>query len=402
MEQATNKKALTGIFAFCLGAMPSNMTLGIIAYIMQSYSNVSTTTVGMIMTMPSLVAMIYAFFVGTLNTKISAKKLLIFSQTCLVIYAAIFCFLGGTAPIYVLLVGAALAGFGQGSCNTLLGVLLLDAVPNEQKRKGILGIAVSTMSLGGVFFTTVGGFLAVNHWRHAYYLWFIIVLFIILEIVCLPNRKPEGGKQPVGGAGQEAAPAGKMPIIVWVISIHYLFWFMFMYVYGLNVSEYVITRYQLGTSAESGIAASLVTVGGVVAGALFGAYSKILKRWTVPFAMALTALGLYLPLVMTTNIMGIYIAGVLAGFAMSAANPYIINHLSEVVPPNLYSKAMSIYSGFMNVGMFIAIYVIAFITKLVCGDGGDVHYKFLVGTVGAVICTVTAIPIYVFKAKKPA
>ena len=59
-----------------------------------------------------------------------------------------------------------------------------------------------------------------------------------------------------------------MPIIVWIIAIHYLFWFMFMYVYGLNVSEYVITRYQLGTSAESGIAASLVTVGGVIVGAL--------------------------------------------------------------------------------------------------------------------------------------
>lgn len=196
MEKKTNTKALTGIFAFCLGSMPSNMTLGLIAYIMQSYSTVSTTTVAMIMTMPSLVAMIYAFFVGSLNTKISAKNLLIFGQICLVIYAAIFCFLGGKAPIYVLLVGAALAGFGQGSNNTLLGVLLLDAVPDDQKRKNILGIAISAMSLGGVFFTTVGGFLAVNHWQHAYYLWFIIVLFIVLEFVCLPNRKPEGSKQP--------------------------------------------------------------------------------------------------------------------------------------------------------------------------------------------------------------
>ena len=164
-----------------------------------------------------------------------------------------------------LLVGAALAGFGQGSNNTLLGVLLLDAVPDDQKRKNILGIAISAMSLGGVFFTTVGGFLAVNHWQHAYYLWFIIVLFIVLEFVCLPNRKPEGSKQPAADT-QASEPAGKLPVMVWIIAIHYLFWFMFMYVYGLNVSEYVITLYQLGTSAESGIAASLVTVGGVVAG----------------------------------------------------------------------------------------------------------------------------------------
>ena len=401
MEKKTNTKALTGIFAFCLGSMPVNMTLGLIAYIMQSYSTVSTTTVAMIMTMPSLVAMIYAFFVGSLNTKISAKNLLIFGQICLVIYAAIFCFLGGKAPIYVLLVGAALAGFGQGSNNTLLGVLLLDAVPDDQKRKNILGIAISAMSLGGVFFTTVGGFLAVNHWQHAYYLWFIIVLFIVLEFVCLPNRKPEGSKQPAADT-QASEPAGKLPVMVWIIAIHYLFWFMFMYVYGLNVSEYVITLYQLGTSAESGIAASLVTVGGVVAGMLFGTYSKFLKKWTVPFAMGLTAIGLYLPLVMTTNILGIYICGLCGGFSISAANPYIISHLAEIVPANLYSKAMSIYSGFMNVGMFIAIYVIAFLTKLVCGDAGDVHYKFVVGCAGALICTILSIPIYVVKGKKTA
>ena len=401
MEKKTNTKALTGIFAFCLGAMPGNMTLGLIAYIMQSYSTVSTTTVAMIMTMPSLVAMIYAFFVGSLNTKISAKNLLIFGQICLVIYAAIFCFLGGKAPIYVLLGGAALAGFGQGSNNTLLGVLLLDAVPDDQKRKNILGIAISAMSLGGVFFTTVGGFLAVNHWQHAYYLWFIIVLFIVLEFVCLPNRKPEGSKQPAADT-QASEPAGKLPVMVWIIATHYLLWFMFMYVYGLNVSEYVITRYQLGTSAESGIAASLVTVGGVVSGMFFGTYAKFLKKWTVPFAMGLTAIGLYLPLVMTTNILGIYICGLFGGFSMSAANPYIISHLAEIVPANLYSKAMSIYSGFMNVGMFIAIYVIAFFTKLVCGDAGDVHYKFVVGCVGALICTILSIPIYVVKGKKAA
>ena len=103
--------------------------------------------------------------------------------------------------------------------------------------------------------------------------------------------------------------------MVWIIAIHYLFWFMFMYVYGLNVSEYVITLYQLGTSAESGIAASLVTVGGVVAGMLFGVPTPNSSR-NGPYRSqwVSTAIGLYLPLVMTTNILGIYICGLCGGF----------------------------------------------------------------------------------------
>lgn len=399
MGNLINKKSLTGIFVFCFCANANNMTLGLIAYVMQTYSDVSTTTVALIMTVPSLVGMIYAFFVGTINQKVSAKTLLMFGQTALVIEGMIFLFLGGKAPIYVMLVAAGCAGFGQGSNNTLLGMLLLDAVPDDKKRNSILGICMATMNLGGVFFTTVGGFLADGgNWQKAYYLYFIIAAAVVLEFIFIANLKPVGAQTPAGG---EKA-VGKLPIKVWLISIHYLFYFMFMYVYGLNVSEYIITTYKLGTSVQSGIAASMVTVGGVVAGVVFGAYSKILKRFSVPVSILLVTIGLLLPLTLTTNIIGIYIAGFCAGFSMSSSMPYVMSYLAEIVPPQLYSKAMSIYSGFMNVGMFIAIYVIAFLTKVVCGDGTDVHYKFLVGTVGAAICLVTSIPIYLGKTKKEA
>lgn len=392
-----NKKQMVGIFAFCLCAMTTNLTMGIIAYIMQSYSDVSPTTVSNILTMPALVGTIYAFCVGALHKKIPAKFLILLAQGAVFLYGMIFLFLGGTAPIGVLLFAAGLAGIGQGSSNTLLAIALSEAVPDPQRRGGMMGICISVMNIGGVLFTTLGGILAVDRWNNAYYLYFIVLASMALQLLFLPLGK---SAETPAAAKDEKKTSGKLPLKVWIISGHYFIFFLALYVFGLNVSEYVITTHELGTSVESGIATSMVTVGGVLAGMFFGAYSKVLKKLTVPVLMGFTVIGLVIPIFVTTSILAIYTCGLLLGFAMMGANPYIMSYLGEIVPPEQYSKALSIFSGFMNGGMVVAVTVIAFITQLICGDGSHVPTKFVVGAIGAAFCFVTSFPIYMSKDKK--
>ena len=397
MTTDLNKKNLIGIFAFCISGMASNMTMGIIAYIMQSYNTVSPTTVANLLTMPALVGTIYAFCVGALHKKIPAKFLILLAQGALFLYGMIFLFLGGKAPIGVLLAAAGLVGIGQGSYNTLLAILLAEAVPDANRRGGMMGICMAVMNVGGVLFTTLGGMLAVNNWNNAYYLYFIILIGMALQLMFLPLGKAV--EAPTGSAETKKS-GGKLPAKVWVISIHYFVFFLALYVFGLNVSEYVITTYKLGTGAEAGVAASMVTVGGVVAGMFFGAYSKALKQFTVPVLMGLTVIGLVVPIFITSSIFAIYLCGLLLGFAMMGANPYIMGMLGQIVPPEQYSKALSVFSGFMNGGMVVAVTVIAFITKLICGDASHVPTKFIVGAIGAAICFITSFPIYLSKDKK--
>lgn len=398
MEKKINTKALVGIVLFCLGGMATNMTMGILANIMQSYTDVAATTVQSVLVGPALIGTIFAFFVGQLNRKISAKKIEIIAQAALLVYGCIFMFLGGTAPIWVLIAASGLAGFNQGSMYTVLGILMTSAVPDENKRGAFVGIGTSLMSLGGVFFTTVGGILATTRWQNAYLLFFYYIIAIVLELILLPNVEPEGKVIPQAGGQAQKTSKGGMGR-VWLLSAHYFFFFLFLYVFGTNVSEYVITTYQLGTSVEAGIAASCVTIGGIVAGALFGLYSKVLKRFTVPVLMFLSVIGLGVPLFITTSIIGIYLSGLLLGFAMMGASPYITEFMHEIAPPDQFGQAMSIYSMFMNAGMVVAIYVIAFLTQLVCGDANSIHHKFLVAFVGSIFVFATSFFVYIPKTK---
>ena len=389
-----NKKQMVGIFAFCIAAVSTNMTMGIIAYIMQAYSNVAPTTVSQILTMPALVGTAYAFCVGFLHKKIPAKYLMLLAQGCLFLYGMIFLFLGGTAPFWVILLASGLVGISQGSSNTLLAIALSEAVPDEKKRGGILGICMSVMNIGGVFFSTVGGMLAVDRWNNAYYLYFIVAFTMVIQLFCLPKGAIQEAPQKVQ---QEKKATGKLPLKVWLISIHYFIFFLALYVYGTNISEYIITTHKLGTSAEAGVASSMVTVGGIAAGALFGLYSKFLKKFTVPVLMGLCVIGLVIPIVITTNVFALFFCGLILGFAMYGCSPYIMGYMGQIAPGPLYSKALSVFSGFMNGGMCVAITVLAFLTGLVCGDPGHVPTKFMVGAVLAGIAFVTSFPIYVTK-----
>lgn len=391
-----SNKALIGIFAFCATCMANNMTLSIIAYIMQSYPNESSTTVLTIATTPALVAMVFAFFVGSLITRFFTKSVLLFTQFALFCEGMLFMFLGHTS-IYLLWFAAGLVGFSQGSTNTFVGTLLAANVKDDGKRATLTGICTAVMNVGGVAFTMVGGVIAVNGWQKAYGLWFIILIAIVLEFLFIPADKPATAAP---GAGAQKAEKQKMPALVWLISFHYLFYFMFLYAFGSNISEYIINVYKLGTSVEAGIATSAVTAGGVVAGAIFGAYSKVLKKWTVPVMVGFAAVGLALCLFLTNNIFGAYIGGLLCGFSMSGAAPYVIMFMQQITDsPAQYGKAMSIWSGFMNIGMFIAVYFLAFCAQLFTGSSTDIHSKFVVATIGAVLCMVTSVPLYVRKTK---
>ena len=399
MKNGINVKALIGIFAYAISAQANNLTSGILAYMMMTYSEVSQTTVSMVMTVPAIVGTVFAFISGNIMNKVGSKKMLLFIHGSLFISGMIFLFFGNKTSVYVLWLAAAFYGFLLGGSTVVLGQLFVDNISDIEKRGTFYGYACSVMSLGGVFFASIGGAIAAAnggaHWERAYYLYFLILVCLIIEFICIPDKKPQP-EIPASSKEKKDKSADKLPLKVWLIAINYGFFFLFLYAFSLNLSEYVITTHSLGTSVEAGLGISFLTVGGIISGVCFGWYSKLLRKWTVPFMMALVAVG-YAITVFIPNIIMLYIAGGLLGFAMMGCSPYIISEFSRITTPKSYPKAMSIFSGLMNVGMMVAVYVLAFLAGLFAGDSTSVDGKLFIAFVGVILVFVTAIPIYTGK-----
>lgn len=405
MERRINTKQMVGIFAFCAGVMTANMTMGLLGNIMQTYSNVSPTVVQTLLVTPALIGTIYGFMVGALNKAIPSKYLMVISEIAMLLYGLFF-FLVGGKNIYLLIVIAGLAGINQGAMNTLVGIQLAEAITDDQKRGTMFGIATGFMNLAGVGVQNIGGIIATRtgSWQKAYLIFIpLYIIELILTIICLPNVSPEGKRTPKAAASEKSAKnaSGTRSMRpAFLISIHYFFFFLFLYVFGTNVSAFIQNEYQLGDAAAAALGASMVTIGGIIAGFLYGGYSKILKKWTIPFLMGICVIALGLPIFIHTSLIAIYACGFVLGFAMMGANPYIMNYLHELYPNAQYGSAMAVFGGFMNFGMVVAIYVINFLTQLFFGNPNVMSGKFTVAAVGQLITFLVSIPVYGLAKKK--
>ncbi|MBQ0066458.1 MAG: MFS transporter [Firmicutes bacterium] len=400
MEQAMNKKGLIGTFAFATTASATNMTSGILAYIMLTYSEVSPTNVSMVLTIPAIVGTFFAFVSGNLINKFGIKKVTLFTQATAFLSGMIYLLLGNKTSIVILYLAANLFGFMLGGQAVIMGQLFKECIPNDDTRASFLGYGNSVVSLGGVIMATLGGIIAAAnngaHWERAYLLYFWMVICLLIEWITLPN-KTDNAKEEIVQSQEKTTSS--IPIKVWFISLHYFFFFLFLYAFSLNVSEYVITTHQLGTSAQSGLAISFLTVGGIISGLTFGFYSKILKKKTMVILLTICALGLGF-VVFVPNIYVLYVAATMMGMAMMGANPYVVMELSRITDAASYPKAMSIYAGFMNAGMMFAVYILAFLSRMLFGSADSVMGKMTIAFIGTCLVAITAIPLYMGKNRK--
>jgi len=166
--------------------------------------------------------------------------------------------------------------------------------------------------------------------------------------------------------------------------------------FRLNVSIYVISEHQLGTSVEAGLASSLSTVFGIAAGFTFAFLFKLFKKWIAFTGYALTAIGLFIIAFVTPSLASVYAGTCLMGFGFSMANPYLMGQIINVTPPRLVPVAISLLAGGVNLGMFLTMDILGFLGRFV---GGGLKGVLVVAAIGASICTVVSIFMFVINRK---
>jgi MFS family permease len=209
---------------------------------------------------------------------------------------------------------------------------------------------------------------------------------MILFWAIMPDKPVAMKVSPKTGpktAGSERIPL-KAILMVLIGSVFYVC----VAGFRLNVSIYVISEHELGTSVESGLATSLSTICGIAAGFAFALLLKVFKKWVVFTGYALAAVGLFIVVFVHTSLFGAYFGACLMGFGANMANPYLMGQLINVTPPRLVPVAMSLLAGGVNLGMFLTMDILGFLSRFA---GGGLRGVLLIAAIGASVCTVLSI-----------
>lgn len=387
-----------------------NMSSTMITYIMDSYPTLPQTTINQILTLPGIVGLIASFIIGPIMMRVSKKFLLTLNALFMVGYGAIFAFIGGNGPFGFFYLAAVLAGLSMGTQLSICTVLISEFT-EPQKRPAFAAVCTASMNAGAALLNIIGGYIAQGNgganWPYAY------VPPMVLSIVCtalwvflMPNfdkMKQNGGDSEAAAVEQAAdteiinSGAGKLPMGVILLAVMYALFYIGVYSYLLNVSNYIIIEHGLGTSAETGIANSIFTAMSIVIGISYSVWQKAFRKWLPIVGYALLIVGLLLMNLVTTSILIVYIAVVLMGWAFSLINNYLVAYGTIIAPAKLAPIAASLIVGGMNIGIFVAAYILEPLGRLF---GGGIRGQMNAGIALMVVNIAIGVYLFVYKAQK--
>lgn len=340
----------------------------------------SLTVLLLISTLPSLSSLPATIFSGA----VAGKKV---KFKTLAIVGTILFLVGGLTPAFsssyvMILIERGIFGIAIGLINPL-GAALIQSAYEGDKRAKLLGLGTLVMNLGGITLTLVAGYLANFGWNYTFYVHSIAIVSLILVILFLPE--PEIKEDTEITAKQKEKVS--IPGIVWISCILFGVLFMFNFTIQVNASTLLAER-SLGNSTIAAVVIALFTGGGMIAGALFGGFYKVTKRYVFTISLLLGTIGFAL-VVYGNNVAMIMAGQLLTGFSMFSIMSGVFLIIGMVASPSSFALCNSILFSSMGIFSFLATYWVGMIANIT-GDG-TTQPIFLGMICIAVFCLVFAI-----------
>lgn len=353
-----------------------------LANIMRDFPKIDPSTIMMISTMPYITMMIFSPLYGKIINYVKKRTLMIFSLGLFII--------SGTLPalmnnIYWILAMRAILGISLGLLYSMTVGLIADFFEG-QERATMMGWAQAIGSLGGVFFQTVGGYLAVIDWHYCFYTYLITTLILIFEIIFLPE--PE--KKVVGSSEKAGLPGN-----IWWTYLGFMIFGGIILVLVTNMSVLMVNE-KIGDAGSAGLALTCMTIGGFLGGTFFGQVYKNLQRWTMTAGYVVSALGYFL-IFKAAGTSAIFAGSIIVGLSIGTLISNYFQQISLSVPAAAVSSALAIGVAVQSFGQFVEPYVYnSFLKMLGLSIGRDAY------GVAAVILIILAVIYALTAMRKPA
>lgn len=363
-------KVKIAVLAFSTLLMGASIVTGIIADIAKQFPDAGQSTITLVLTLPFLVATLFALAAGPLSGFISKKSLVIFSHFAILAGCLVAYFFGGMS-INMLLLASVLFGVSQGTLSTLSMALIADHYEGHA-RGALMGLQSTFVTFGGMVLTFAGAMLAGVYWQNTYLVLLVALPSMILVLKYLPKDTPQASSKNQGSF-RDAMTA---PAFFYIFAG--LFYGIFMFTLQANLAFYIAGE-GLGGAATAGYANSAIVAVGGITGIFYGRLSQILKQYVMPVGLIVSAAGgLYLYLV--GDIASVFIACACMGYGLTSTIPTIMFKASVVVPPASATMAIALINTATSVGIFTSPFIIGAVLNFAGND--DIRTKFLTGAMG--------------------
>ncbi|MGI6216974.1 MAG: MFS transporter [Coriobacteriales bacterium] len=329
-----NPNAVISIIAVLLVAIlcqSSGAENPALEYMAEEFNYLPMSTITMVTTLPSLMMIPASLAFSWLRTKFSFRPLFVVSAILLIV--------GGVMPAFAadfvqVLVWRAIFGLGVGVMWPLAQSLIVELYDGE-KQNTMLGWNSVVTACGGIIWQNVGGVLALSGWRMSFYTYFIPIAVLVFCGIFIPNTLPASKKaREEHGIEEDADSASKaeqgyIGLTVLLLIAYFAFNFFSM-LYYTNISFKIVGE-NIGESDLVGITTSMLTLGSLVIGIIFGKMMnlKFFGKYAMCIGWLLAGFGMLIGGV-TMSIPLLFIGGFIQGFGTGTYMPAMVGLIGNV------------------------------------------------------------------------
>ena len=347
----------------------------VLSKITEHFPQVPVSMVQMLITGPSLVALVFGLLSGVMVTKVSVKRQLL-AASVLTAVCGLVPFL---ADSFWLLFGARMVyGVSLGLC-TALNTAVVAQWFQGPARVRAMGIQSASIGIGIAAVSAVAGRIGQQDFRLSYLVYLVAVASFVVIALCLP----ETGTVQVS-AQNKITVNGR----VFVIASLGLLEFLFLMSFSTNIAMHMGGSLA-GDAAKAGILTSAFSVGMILIGFVLTPISKVLKKWTIPVAMLAFSVGGIFLICFPSSFAGLFLGAVFCGVSQGIFVPTGFVEVANAVPPASAAIASGFQTGGQCIGQLLSPVVLNGLAAGILGSASTGNV-YIVAAVGMVLASVYA------------
>lgn len=351
MKNITSRATTLAILSISLLPMTTGVVASATPKLMTSFPTASTTTLNLVVTIPSFAMMVMVLISGALVKRFGSKRIVL-SGLAIVSLATI---IGMLAPnVQWLLAARLLLGVGLGLYNTL-AVSLISRLFQGSQRQRLLGFQNATQGLGALLGALVVAGLLLVSWRWAYGFYLISIplfggyAYYVPEVRFADSTKTP--KQPL-----------TIPQYSWLaLDAGCLFGLMTFYMLANLKLPAMLVQHHWGDSSTGALLLVVMAIGTVVAGISYQWLKVRLQRLMLVFS-SLIMLGGYVAMLVAPASWALGISAVLVGASFGWLVPELFGHATQLVTASQTNFVTIILMTSSNLANFTAPFVMVILT----------------------------------------
>ncbi|EHO51504.1 MFS transporter [Lentilactobacillus kisonensis] len=353
-EQYKRSVMLT-VLSLSLIISGSNAVSGAIPLMQRHFSNMPTTAVELIVTIPSFASIFVPLLSGYIQKGIGKRSLSLIGLGLAII--------GGLLPVFVIsyipvILSRILLGVGLSLFTPLTVSYILDLYDKDESNN-LLGYRNAVMSLGDTAMLLIVGVLLKISWHLTFGVFLTLLIPFSMILFFMPKKFDHYSIMSKSGE-VKAKQRTNLAIIIYaliflVITLAYSTIF-------IKLADYIVNNH-IGDASAASFVFSVLTATSIVAGIAYKYIFKLLKAYTTAISAIIAGISLIIAL-LNQSLTWMVVFIVIAGFFWGILNPHLTSMMADQSPEGSVTLSTSIIVMGINLAYLISPYYNAFVSKL--------------------------------------